>query len=219
MTNENTFSISEMASFCKRTGFVMPSSESYGGIAGFWDYGPRGVELKNNIKQLWWKTFVQDRDDVFGIDGSIITHPSVWKASGHIEKFVDPMVICKKCGTRYKADNVDSGKCSNANCAGNLEKAPDFNLMFRSNVGPIADDKNTVYLRPETAQAIFANFRSIAEVSRAKLPFGIAQIGKAFRNEIAPRDFLFRSREFEQMEMEFFAHPQKIDDCSLLGKK
>lgn len=219
MSASATLSISEMASFCKRTGFVLPASEAYGGIAGFWDYGPRGTELKNSIKQLWWKTFVQERDDVFGLDGSIITHPTVWKASGHVDKFVDPMVVCKKCGTRYKADAVDSDKCANANCLGILEKAADFNLMFRSNVGPIADEKNIVYLRPETAQAIFANFRAIAEVSRAKLPFGIAQMGKAFRNEIAPRDFLFRSREFEQMEMEFFVHPEKVGDCDLLNKK
>ncbi|MFH1972706.1 MAG: glycine--tRNA ligase [archaeon] len=219
-------SIEEMAIFCKKKGFVYPSAEMYGGLAGFFDYGPLGVELKNNMKSSWWKFHVQNRDDVVGIDGSIITNPRVWKASGHVENFIDVMVECKKCNTRYRADHLieemlgisiegapieeiekqlDKIKCQN--CKGDLGKAEKFHSMFETNVGPIQNEKSRAYLRPETAQLIFTNFKAVVENSRLKLPFGIAQIGKAFRNEISPRNFLFRCREFEQMEMEYFIHP------------
>jgi len=225
--------IEELATFCKRKGFVYANSEIYGGMAGFFDYGPLGVELKNNIKAEWWKAHVQQRQDVVGIDGSIITNPKVWEASGHVENFTDLMLSCVKCGHKERADllienklNVPADgldakqigdlikkhkiKCTRC---GNDVKAPQpFNLMFETNVGP-ADTTNVAFLRPETAQVIFANFKLVQENARLKLPFGIAQIGRAFRNEISPRDFLFRCREFEQMEIEYFVHPYKINDC------
>lgn len=230
--------IADLASFCKRTGFIFQSSEIYGGFAGFWDYGPRGSELKNNLKQAWWKFIVQDRHDVVGIDASIITHPKVWIASGHVANFSDPLVDCKRCKTRHRADHliedvlriptegmsldemtkkIHEAKILCPSCKkGELTDARKYNLMFKTTVGPVEDDKAVAYLRPETAQAIFADFKNVYETSRVKLPFGIAQMGKAYRNEIAPRDFLFRSREFEQMELEFFVHPEKVDDCPLL---
>ena len=203
-------SIEELNSFCKRKGFVYQSGEIYGGYAGFWDFGHLGVEFKNNIKNSWWKYFA-GREDVVGIDGSIITHPTVWKASGHVDSFSDVFVVCKKCKKPGKVDRSELGKARCENCGGEYdnENAKDFKLMFETNVG--TDSKS--YLRPETAQLIFADFKAVQDNARMKLPFGIAQIGKAFRNEIAPRDFLFRSREFEQMEMQFFLDPSKIDDC------
>ncbi|MBW2995768.1 glycine--tRNA ligase [Candidatus Woesearchaeota archaeon] len=207
--------IAEMATFCKKKGFVYPDSEIYGGMAGFWDYGPLGVELKNNIRQDWWKTFVQSRNDILGIDGAIISHPKVWKASGHVEHFKDVYVKCKKCKKPSKVDKNEVGKVK-CECGGEYEVIGDVNLMFETKVGPLEGE--TAYLRPETAQLIFTNFKAVVETSRVKLPFGIAQIGKAFRNEISPRDFLFRSREFEQMEIEFFIHPEQ-KECGLLTKK
>ncbi len=198
-------SIEELAMFCKRKGFVYPSGEIYGGLSGFWDFGPLGTELKNNIKREWWKFHVYGRKDMVGMDGSIITNPNVWKASGHVENFSDVFVICKKCKKPGKADRseLETAKCQN--CGGGFETstAKDFNLMFKTNVG----ESGEAYLRPETAQLIFADFKSTYESARMKLPFGIAQFGKAFRNEIAPRDFLFRCREFEQMEIEYFIKP------------
>ncbi|MCK5342805.1 MAG: glycine--tRNA ligase, partial [Candidatus Heimdallarchaeota archaeon] len=205
--------IDELANFCKRKGFVYPSGELYGGLAGFWDFGPIGSELKNNIKNSWWKFYVHGRDDVVGIDGSIITSPKVWEASGHVANFVDVAVVCKKCGSKFKIDEHELGKIRCEKCKGELESKGKFNPMFTTQVGPIEGDSVTSYLRPETAQLIFADFKLVQENARLKLPFGIAQVGKAFRNEIAPRNFLFRSREFEQMEIEYFIDPDKDKDC------
>ena len=226
--------IEDMATFCKRKGFVYPSSEIYGGIAGFYDFGHLGVELKNNIKKEWWNSFVHGRDDVVGIDGSIVTNPMVWKASGHVDGFTDVLVDCRKCGSRFRGDLLieDKLKVSTAGmsldeigkeillhkikcqkCGNELSEPRKFNLMFSTNVGPVQESSSTAYLRPETAQIIFANFRLVQENARLKLPFGIAQVGKAFRNEISPREFLFRMREFELMEIEYFVHPEKQDEC------
>ena len=198
-----------IVSLCKRRGFIFQSSEIYGGIAGFWDYGPLGVELKNNIKAAWWKAVVQERDDVVGLDSAIIMNPNVWTASGHVTEFTDPMVDCKVCKKRFRADDVpnvkNGGKCPE--CGGELTEVRRFNMMFKTYVGPVEDDAALSYLRPETAQGIFVNFTNVQQTMRKKLPFGIAQIGKAFRNEITPGNFIFRDREFEQMEIEFFVKP------------
>jgi len=201
----------KIVSLCKRRGFVFQSSEIYGGLNGFWDYGPMGVELKRNLKDFWWRRHVQERDDIVGMDGSIIMNRSVWQASGHEETFSDPMVDCKTCKSRHRADQLprkdDSLYCPQ--CGGHdLTEPRAFNLMFKSYAGPVESEDNMVYLRPETAQAIFVQFKNILETSRQKLPFGIAQIGKAFRNEINPRNFIFRSREFEQMEIEYFCRAE-----------
>ena len=194
-------SIEELASFCKRKGFVYPSAEIYGGLAGFWDFGNLGVELKNNIKKEWWKFHVSQREDIVGIDGSIITNPKVWEASGHTENFIDVAVLNKKTGEKFKVDKFEAEKYKKNP---GFEVQEEFNPMFTVNVGSVASDSIKAYLRPETAQLIFANFKTVYDNARLKLPCGIAQIGKSFRNEIAPRDFLFRSREFEQMEIEYF---------------
>lgn len=198
-------SIEDLATFCKRRGFVYQSGEIYGGLAGFWDFGHLGVELKNNIKKSWWDFHVYDREDIVGIDGSIITHPEVWKASGHVDSFSDILVVCKKCKKPAKIDKYELGKVRCEHCGGEFEEktAREFELMFRTKIGMDSES----YLRPETAQLIFTNFKFVQDNARMKLPFGIAQIGKSFRNEIAPRDFLFRSREFEQMEIEYFIRP------------
>ena len=201
--------IEDISVFCKKKGFVYPNSEIYGSFSGFFDYGPLGVELKNNIKSEFWKRFVHQREDVVGIDGTIITHPTVWKASGHVDSFTDYIYRCNKCNKVVKGDNDKGMKCTK--CNEEMQNEGKFNLMFETNVGPVKG--NLSYLRPETAQVIFSNFKLVQESSRKKLPFGIAQTGKAFRNEISPRDFLFRSREFEQFEIEFFVHPEKINDC------
>ncbi|MBM3228590.1 glycine--tRNA ligase [Candidatus Pacearchaeota archaeon] len=206
---KKNISIEELTTFCKRKGFVYPSGEIYGGFAGFWDFGPLGVELKNNIKKLWWQFHVLSREDIVGIDGSIITNPKVWEASGHVSSFVDVAVVCKKCGNKTKIDKYEVGKALCEKCNGELESKGEFNPMFATSVGPISEESIKAYLRPETAQLIFANFKSVYDNLRLKLPCGIAQIGKAFRNEIAPRDFLFRSREFEQMEIEYFINPNE----------
>jgi len=195
---------------CKRRGFVFQSSEIYGGIGGFWDYGPLGVELKNNIKQNWWRQMVQYRDDIVGIDASIIMNPRVWVASGHVDTFADPMVDCKDCKRRFRTDDLtpnESGNIRCPECGGELTESRLFNLMFKTYVGPLADEASVVYLRPETAQAMFVNFDNVLTTTRRKLPFGIAQIGRSFRNEITPGNFIFRDREFEQMEMEYFVMP------------
>ena len=226
--------IEELSIFCKRKGFVYPSSELYGGLSGFFDYGPLGVEVKNNIKREWWRTFVQQRPDIVGIDGAIVSHQKIWQASGHASAFNDVLVECTKCKTRLRADHFledtlkikteglhaeDINKLIQENglkcpkCKGQLSSAQPFNLMFKTFAGPIESPESMAYLRPETAQLIFADFKLITETNRVKVPFGIAQIGKAFRNEISPRDFLFRSREFEQMEIEFFTHPAKAQEC------
>jgi glycyl-tRNA synthetase len=231
------FGIDEMASFCKRKGFIFSNSEIYGGMTGFYDMGPYGVEMYNSIKRDWWKHFVQQRADIAGMDGCIISHPSVWKASGHVDCFDDMMLTCSKCKEKVRADNfieeklkiaADGMKADKLNqlvdehglkcpkCGSPFGKVDDFNLMFKTNVGPVVDEKSVAYLRPETAQLIFTNFRLVAETARMKLPFGIAQIGKAFRNEISPRNFLFRCREFEQMEIEYFIDPNMLNECPFL---
>jgi glycyl-tRNA synthetase len=206
-------SIEDMAVFCKRKGFVYQNSEIYGGLAGFWDFGHLGVELKNNIKKEWWDFHVKQREDIVGIDGSIITHPKVWKASGHVDSFTDVYVKCKKCKKPNKLDKNEVGKAK-CQCGGEYSIIGDLNLMFTTNIGPV--EGNLSYLRPETAQLIFVDFKLVVDNARLKLPFGIAQIGRAFRNEISPRDFLFRCREFEQMEIEYFVHPDKINECPFI---
>ncbi|MFA5083815.1 MAG: glycine--tRNA ligase [Candidatus Paceibacterota bacterium] len=193
--------LEKITSLCKRRGFVFPGSEIYGGLANSWDYGPLGVELKNNIKQLWWKKFVQSRDDMVGVDTALIMNPKVWEASGHLKNFTDALVECKKCHTRFRAD--ESEKCPN--CGNNDLAVPkQFNLMFKTFIGPAEETSNVAYFRPETAQGMFVDFKNVSDTSRKQIPFGIAQIGKAFRNEITPGNFIFRTREFEQMEIEYF---------------
>jgi len=226
-------STEELASYCKRRGIVFPSSEIYGGIAGFYDYGPVGVEISKNIKKEWWNAIVQQNDNIVGMDGSIITSPKVWEASGHVKNFIDLLVECKRCNAQSRADhvvedvlkkNIEGMKIEEINALikqnkikcpvckkGELGEVTRFNTMFQTTVGPGKGE--IAYLRPETAQVIFSQFKNVLETSRLTLPFGIAQIGKAFRNEISPRNFLFRLREFEQMELEFFAHPNKKDEC------
>ncbi len=206
----------KIVSLCKRRGFIFQSSELYGGINGFWDYGPLGAELKRNVKEYWWRCMTQHRDDVVGLEASIIMHPRIWEASGHTSTFSDPMVDCKTCKGRFREDQISSTACPQkpskmvSECHGEKTEARPFNLMFKTYVGPIESAENVAYLRPETAQAIFVQFKNVLEVSRQKVPFGICQIGKAFRNEINPRNFTFRSREFEQMELEFFIKPDEV---------
>jgi len=206
----------KIVSLCKRRGFVFQSSEIYGGINGFWDYGPLGAELKRNVKELWWNAMTRQREDVAGLEATIIMSPKIWEASGHVATFSDPMVDCKTCKGRFRADQTDEipcpqkpSKCVNQ-CHGEKTEARAFNLMFQTYVGPTATAADIAYLRPETAQAIFAQFKNVLETSRQKVPFGIAQVGKAFRNEVTPRNFTFRSREFEQMELEFFIKPDEV---------
>jgi glycyl-tRNA synthetase len=202
----------KIVSLCKRRGFIFQSSEIYGGLNGCWDYGPLGVELKRNLKDYWWRVMTRERDDVVGMDGSILMNRNVWKASGHEETFSDPMVDCRSCQARLRADQLPekNGEKYCPNCGSrDLTGARDFNLMFETFAGATKDENAKVYLRPETAQAIFVQFKNVLETSRKKLPFGIAQIGKAFRNEINPRNFTFRSREFEQMELEYFCKPDQ----------
>jgi len=189
----------------KRRGFVFQSSEIYGGLASCWDYGPLGVELKRNIKEYWWKKIVQERDDMVGIETSILMHPQVWEASGHIKGFSDPLVECKSCRHRFRSTDIDLSACPD--CGGQLTEPRMFNLMFKTFMGPVEDDANTIYLRPETAQGQFVNFLNVQATTRKKLPFGIAQVGKSFRNEITTGNFIFRTREFEQMEIEYFVKP------------
>jgi glycyl-tRNA synthetase len=204
-TNENTI-MDKLISLCKRRGFIFPSAEKYGGLQGFWDFGPLGVELKNNIKKAWWKKFVQERQDIVGLDSTIITNPAVWEKSGHLKGFSDTLVECKKCHHRFKQEDLSGKKCPD--CEGELTAARQFNTMFKTFVGPVEDSSATAYLRPETAQNIFINFDNVRQAMRLRVPFGIAQIGKAFRNEITPGNFIFRSREFEQMEIEYFINPK-----------
>lgn len=205
----NTQRMEKIVSLCKRRGFIFQSSEIYGGLNGFWDYGPLGVELKRNLKDFWWRRNVRERDDMVGMDGSIIMNRAVWKASGHEDTFSDPMVDCRICKSRHRDDQLPEreGVKYCAHC-GSRDLTPPraFNLMFKSFTGPVESEDNMVYLRPETAQAMFVQFKNVLDTSRKKLPFGIAQIGKAFRNEINPRNYTFRSREFEQMEIEYFCH-------------
>ena len=211
-TPSDTQRMEKIVSLCKRRGFIFQSSEIYGGLNGAWDYGPLGVELKRNLKNYWWHVTVHERDDVVGMDGSILTHPAVLKASGHVEGFSDPMIDCRTCKAHLRTDQVveKKGVKQCPNCGGKDLTAPrQFNLMFETHVGAATEETSIAYLRPETAQSIFVQFKNILEVSRKKLPFGIAQIGKAFRNEINPRNFTFRSREFEQMELEYFCRAEQ----------
>jgi glycyl-tRNA synthetase len=195
----------KIVSLCKRRGFVFPSSEIYGGIGGFWDFGPLGVLMKNNIKRLWWKAMVEERENIFGLDTTVIHHPKVWEASGHLASFTDPLRECKSCHKRFRADKLTGENCPE--CGGELTEVKQFNLMFETYVGPAKQTANKAYLRPETCQGIFINFANVVDCMRPKLPFGIAQIGKGFRNEITTGDFIFRDREFEMMELEFFVRP------------
>jgi glycyl-tRNA synthetase len=209
-----TVTMEKIVSLCKRRGFVFPASEIYGGIGSTYDYGHYGVLLKNNVKAQWWRAMLQERDDVVALDSAIIQHPRTWEASGHLAGFTDPLVDCRTCKKRFRADKLEDGECGRrpskrpgetADC--DLTEARNFNLMFKTTVGPVEDEGATVYLRPETAQGIFLNFKHYLQFSRKRPPFGIAQIGKSFRNEITPANFIFRTREFEQMEMEFFVPP------------
>ena len=206
--------LESLVSLCKRRGFIFQSSEIYGGTGSVWDYGPLGVELKNNVKARWWNAMVREREDVEGLDAAILMHPRVWEASGHVSGFSDPLVDCKACKARFRADKLEDAQCArkpskkpgeHGDCQ--LTEPRQFNLMFKTFMGPVEESASTVYLRPETAQGIFVNFLNVQQATRQKVPFGIAQIGKAFRNEITPGNFTFRTREFEQMEMQYFVEP------------
>jgi glycyl-tRNA synthetase len=200
----------KIVSLCKRRGFIFQSSDIYGGLSNTWDYGPYGVELKNNVKRAWWKSNVYERDDVFGTDAAILMHPKAWEASGHVENFFDLKSDCKSCKLRFKAADLENkNKCPA--CGGKLTEPRPFNLMFKTHQGPVEDATSLIYLRPETAQGMFVNFLNILDSKHPKLPFGLAQIGKAFRNEITPGNFTFRTREFEQMEIEYFVRPEEAD--------
>jgi len=202
MMEKSETKMDKIVSLCKRRGFIYQGSEIYGGLAGTWDYGPLGVELKNNVKNLWWSRFVRNRSDIYGLDSAILMNQSIWKASGHVDGFSDPLVECKKCKKRFREDELKTKKCPS--CNKELGEKKQFSMMFKTNIGSVESEDSVSYLRPETAQGIFVNFKNIVDSFHPSIPFGIAQIGKAFRNEIAPRDFLFRAREFEQMEIEYF---------------
>ena len=254
-------SLEDIVSLCKRRGFIFPGSEVYGGLSGTWDYGPLGVTLKRNIMNLWWKTFVEDREDMVGVDAAILMNQKVWQASGHVDTFTDPLVECSECKSRFREDQIDTAKCPTCGKENTFGEARQFNMMFATHAGPVGPlapvptkieknpdgttntvvtlntaiignpfpEENKIFLRPETAQGIFTNFKNVVDTLYPDLPFGIAQQGKAFRNEISPRDFVFRSREFEQMEIEYFVHPEKWEEsfemlrlaihdwCTLLG--
>ncbi len=214
MSTTDAVTMDKIVSLCKRRGFVFPSSEIYGGLGSSYDYGHYGVLLKNNVKAAWWRSMLQQRDDIVALDSAIIQHPKTWEASGHLAGFTDPLVDCRTCKLRFRADHIDQSQCGRKpskhpgetpDC--DLTEARDFNLMFETTVGAVKEQGSTVYLRPETAQGIFLNFKNYLQFSRKKPPFGIAQIGKSFRNEITPGNFIFRTREFEQMEMEYFVPP------------
>jgi len=207
----NRITMDTIVSLCKRRGFLFPSSDIYGGLASAWDYGPLGVELKRNVKAAWWKSVVHSRDDMVGLDASILMHPMTWQASGHTENFTDILVDCKNCKKRFRKDHV--GKNCPSCGKSDFTEGRAFNLMLKTFLGAVEDDSSVVYLRPETAQGIFVNFANVVETARKKLPFGIAQIGKAFRNEITPSNFIFRTREFEQMEIEYFTRPEEAEAC------
>lgn len=230
MATEKNERMEAIVSLAKRRGFIYQGSEVYGGLSGTWDYGPLGVQLKRNIMQLWWEMFVENRDEIYGVDAAILMNQKVWKASGHVDTFTDPLVECSNCKARHRADKLDDpNKCPTCGQKGTFGEPRAFNMMFKTNVGPVADESSISYLRPETAQGIFANFKNVVDSFYPDLPFGIAQQGKAFRNEISPRDFIFRSREFEQMEIEYFVHPDKWEEefekwvklvhvwCAILG--
>ena len=211
--------LDDIVSLAKRRGFIYQGSDVYGGLSGTWDYGPLGVTLKRNIMNLWWKMFVDARDDMYGVDAAILMNQKVWKASGHVDTFTDPLVECSNCKGRFRADKIDTSKCPTCGKTGTFGEARQFNMMFKTNVGPVEDEKSISYLRPETAQGIFTNFKNVVDSFYPDMPFGIAQQGKAFRNEISPRDFIFRSREFEQMEIEYFVHPDKWEEAFEMWRK
>lgn len=212
MDNQKNQEMENIVSLAKRRGFIYPGSDVYGGLSGTWDYGPLGVALKRNIMQLWWKMFVDDREDMFGVDAAILMNKKVWEASGHTATFTDPLVECSNCKGRFRADKIDTSKCPSCGKEGTFGEPRQFNMMFKTHVGAIEDDTSISYLRPETAQGIFTNFKNVVDTFYPDLPFGLAQQGKAFRNEISPRDFIFRSREFEQMEIEYFVEPDKWEE-------
>ncbi len=212
MPAPDDLTLDTLVSLAKRRGFVFPSSEIYGGFASTWDYGPIGVELKRNIKEQWWRAMVRERTDIVGLDAAILMAPAVWEASGHLQNFTDPLVDCKECHQRFREDQLASNACPNCGSVDSMTAARQFNLMFKTHVGPVEDAAAEAFLRPETAQGIFVNFENVLTVTRRRLPFGIAQIGKSFRNEITPGNFTFRTREFEQMEMEFFVSPAAAED-------
>ncbi len=210
VTENSGVTMEKIVSLAKRRGFVFQSSEIYGGQSGAWDYGPMGVELKNRIARFWWKEMTQLHDDIVGLDAAILMHPRTWEASGHVENFTDPLVDCKKCKQRFRADMVPEDKLARKECpecGGELTDTRKFNLMFKTNIGPVDDGSGLIYLRPETAQGIYINYKNIVQSNRMKIPFGIAQVGKAFRNEIVTKNFIFRTCEFEQMEMQYFVRP------------
>jgi len=200
----------KIVNLCKRRGIVFPTSDIYGGLGSTFDYGPLGIELKRNVKEAWWREMVQYRSDVLGLDSAIFQHPRTWEASGHLQNFTDPMVDCKACKNRFRADKIQGDKCPE--CGGQLTEARNFNLMFKTFMGPVEETASVVYLRPETAQGIFSNFENVVDTQRVKLPFGVAQQGKSFRNEITTENFIFRTREFEQMEMEYFVRPDREEE-------
>ncbi len=211
--NDNV-KLEDIVSLAKRRGFIYQGSDVYGGLSGTWDYGPLGVQLKRNIMNLWWGMFVDQREDMYGVDAAILMNQKVWQASGHVDTFTDPLVECSNCKARLRADKLDdSNKCPTCGKTGTFGEARAFNMMFKTNVGPVDDEKSISYLRPETAQGIFTNYKNVVDSFYPDLPFGIAQQGKAFRNEISPRDFVFRSREFEQMEIEYFVNPENWEEA------
>lgn len=198
----------KLVSLCKRRGFIYQSSEIYGGLSGAWDYGPLGVQLKNNIRDFWWREMTRMHDNIVGLDAAILMHPRVWEASGHVSNFTDPMVDCKQCKSRFRSDQIDlAAPCPTCGTKGSFTEPRNFNLMFSTHLGPVHDESSIVYLRPETAQGIYVDFKNVVQSSRVKVPFGIAQVGKSFRNEITTKNFIFRSCEFEQMEMQYFCKP------------
>ena len=221
---KKTSVIDKIVSLCKRRGFIYQSSEIYGGINACYDYGPLGVELKRNIKDFWWRSMVYENSDIVGLDAAILMHPKVWEASGHVSGFTDPLIDCKQCKERFREDDIDPEKlkikqCPRCGTKGSLTEPRQFNLMFKTNMGPVEEKASQIFLRPETAQGIYVNYKNVLDSSRQKIPFGIAQIGKAFRNEITPGNFIFRTREFEQMEMQYFIHPEQDDEIFETWKK
>lgn len=209
----------KIVSLCKRRGFIYPSSEIYGGLNSCYDYGPLGCELKRSVKDFWYKSMTQGHDDIYGLDSAILMHPRIWEASGHIQNFSDPLVDCKSCKARFREDKLEAGTKVCPTCGGELTAPRQFNLMFKTFMGPVEDSANVIFLRPETAQGIYVNYQNVLTTSRAKIPFGIAQIGKAFRNEITPGNFTFRTREFEQMEMQYFVKPGSDEPIMMSWKE
>lgn len=213
VNKDKNVALEDIVSLAKRRGFIYPGSDVYGGLSGTWDYGPLGLQLKRNIMQLWWKMFVDDRDDMYGVDAAILMNKKVWEASGHTATFTDPLVECSNCKGRFRADKIDLELCPSCGSKETFGEARQFNMMFQTHVGAIEDESSVSFLRPETAQGIFTNYKNVVDSFYPDLPFGIAQQGKAFRNEISPRDFVFRSREFEQMEIEYFVEPDKWEQA------